>query len=1070
MERTTSFGYWLRRRRKARDLTQEELARRVGCAVGTIKKLESDERRPSKQLAERLADLLEVAPEERAGFLKTARAEIATDKLDVASVPLETPAPAALVNLPSGTVTFLFTDIEGSTQLWSRHPETMRAALACHDALLREAVEHHGGAVFKTVGDAFHAAFSTAADALAAALAAQRALQAERWAQFGGPGASQASVAVRVALHTGTADVRGDDYIGPTLNRVARILAAGHGGQILLSAATWELVRDQLPPEVALHDLGAHWLKGLPRPEQIYQLVAPELRADFPPLVTLDRPTTNLPTPATALIGREREVAEVSALLHENSDGRKGADARLVTLTGPGGIGKTRLALEVAASLADFAPATQPNPSEEQFPDGIWFVDLAPISAPGLVASVIAQAFGVHESRGQSFLDSLKHYLRAKRLLLVLDNFEQVVEAAPLVAELLAAAPGIKVLVTSRMPLRLSGEREFAVPPLGLPPLAATERGEPRNATAPRPSAPRMTTVGELTQFEAVRLFIERAKEVKTDFAVTNENAPAVAEICYRLDGLPLAIELAAARVKLFPPPALLARLSNRLTFLTRGARDLPARQQTIRNTIDWSHELLDAGEKTLFARLGVFVGGCTLEAAEAVCNMDARLPMEVVEGVSALLDKSLVRQVEGHDGAPRITMLETIREYALERLAQSGEAEALQRVHAEYFLGLAEEAEAESRGPKQLEWFERLEAEHANLRAALEWFQQAAHITAFLRLTGSLGELWLCRGHLEEGRRWLGKALTWSSGAVVAARAKVLLKAGLLEEDLRIRQALYDESLAIYRELEDVRGTAFALLELAQLARERGDIPTARARTMEGAALFRELGDPWDIAYALISTGLTETHQGNYSQAQQLLEESLERFREIGDSEKIYEVLNSLGMLARARGNWDQARALFEECIIFGRQFRPSFLIILPLQNAGYTAQRQGAFAQMLTCFVESLELSKEIGDRGLIATSLAGVAGALGLTGRLEQAARIFGAAEALLSSLGEAFDPLDRIDYDDALAATRPQLDEATFAAAWAAGRAMMLEQATAEALSAADTVLARDKPQTQNDAHK
>jgi predicted ATPase/class 3 adenylate cyclase len=593
MDSTASFGYWLRRRRKALDLTQGELARQAGCATATIKKIEADERRPSRQLAERMADLLALAPDDRVAFLKAARAELASDQLDIATQPITTTAtPASAALLPTGTVTFLFTDIEGSTRLWAQHPDGMRVALARHDTLLREAIEAHGGAVFKTIGDAFCAAFTTAADAVAAIVEAQRALAHESWETTG-------SLRVRAALHTGAAAQRDADYFGHTLSRVARLRDAGHGGQTLLSLATAELVRDHLPPNLELRDLGQHRLKDLTRPERIFQLVIPDLPADFPSLRALDPRRANLPVQPTDFIGREREVAEVCGLLRRDG-------VRLVTLTGPGGTGKTRLGIQVAAELLD------------EFSDGVAFVALAPISDPALAASAIAQALEVKESGGTPLIESLKAYLREKQLLLVLDNFEQIADAAPLVAELLAAATQLTVLVTSRERLHLSGEHEYAVPPLGLPPTT-----DDRRPTTGR-WRPNLHTI---TQYEAVRLFIERAQAARADFAVTNDNAPAVAEICYRLDGLPLAIELAAARVKLFPPQALLTRLDNRLKLLTGGARDLPARQQTIRNTIDWSYNLLDAGEQTLFARLGVFVGGCTLEAAEAVCS-DFGLPI----------------------------------------------------------------------------------------------------------------------------------------------------------------------------------------------------------------------------------------------------------------------------------------------------------------------------------------------------------------------------------------------------------------------------------------------------------
>ncbi len=614
MEPTASFGYWVRRRRKALDLTQEELARQVGCAEVTIKKIEADERRPSRQIAERLADSLQLAPAERAAFVQAARGELATDRLDLPLPPL--PLAPAVAPLPCGTLTFLCTDIAGSSQLWEQHPEAMRLALARHDTILRETIAAHEGIVFKSGGDGVYAAFTRAPDALAAAVAAQQALLAEPWGQTG-------PLHVRMVLHMGVAEERDGDYFGPPLNRVARLLAVGHGDQILLSRATYELVCDQLPPEVALRDLGTHRLKDLTRPEQIFQVVAPALPVDFPSLQTLDTRPHNLPAQLTPLIGRTQEVAAVCGHLRRD-------DVRLLTLSGSGGTGKTRLALQVAAELL------------EDFVDGAYFVDLAPISDPALVASTIAQPLGVPEIGDQPLIVGLKAHLKRKQKLLLLDNFEQVLSAAPLVVELLAAAPKLKVLITSRAVLHVSGEHEFVVPPLALP------------NPAERPPLER------LIQYDAVRLFIERAQAVKADFSVTNETAPAIAEICARLDGLPLAIELAAARSKLFAPQALLVRLSSRLKLLTGGARDLPARQQTLRSTIDWSYNLLSEGEQRLFARLAVFVGGCTLEAAEAVCDAAGDLSVDVLDGLAALVDKHLL--IQNDDGAePRFTMLEGI-------------------------------------------------------------------------------------------------------------------------------------------------------------------------------------------------------------------------------------------------------------------------------------------------------------------------------------------------------------------------------------------------------------------------
>src|SRR5215218_1013900 len=451
---------------------------------------------------------------------------------------------------PTGTVTFLFTDIEGSTKMWESHLQAMQGALARHDEILRRLIQDRGGYVFKTVGDAFCCAFSTAPDALETALAVQRALSGEEWEATG-------PFRVRMALHTGAAEERDDDYLGPPVNRVARLLSAAHGGQVLLSLPTQELVRDQLPSGTGLRDLGEYRLKDLFRPERVFQLSAPGLPVEFPSLRTLDAYRNNLPLQPTPLIGREKEVAEVRDLL-------RGKAMRLLTLTGPGGTGKTRLALQAAADLLD------------DFPDGTFFVPLATLTEAQLFFSAVAETLGVRETGEQPLKETVKDYLGQRRLLLVLDNFEQVLEAAAAVSELVGGAPGLKVLATSRTSLRLYGEHEFPVPPLALPDL---ERPPP---------------LERLTHYEAVGLFVERAKAVKPDFKITNESAPAVAEICVRLDGLPLAIELAAARIKMLPPRAMLQRLTSRLKLLTGGARDLPERQRTLRATIEWSHALLE--------------------------------------------------------------------------------------------------------------------------------------------------------------------------------------------------------------------------------------------------------------------------------------------------------------------------------------------------------------------------------------------------------------------------------------------------------------------------------------------
>src|SRR3989440_4748574 len=535
-------------------------------------------------------------------------------------------------HLPMGTVTFLFTDIEGSTHLLQHLGERYPSMLEEYRSLVRLAFQKDSGHEVDTQGDGFFVAFARASDAIGAAVEMQRSLASHAWPQG-------VLVRVRMGLHTGEPELTSEGYVGLDVHHAARIMSAGHGGQILLSQSTRELLEQELPAEVSLRDLGVYRLNDLQRPTRLFQVVIADLPADFPPLRTLDAHANNLPIQPTPFIGREQEVEECLHLLRRD-------EVRLLTLTGPGGIGKTRLALQVAAELS------------ELFPDGLYFVTLAPLRNPGFVVPTIAEALDLQETAEQPLLDLVKAFLREKRLLLLLDNFEQVVSAALQVAELLAACPQLNVLVTSRMVLHVQAEQELAIPPLCMPDLR------------------HLPEVVALAQYDALALFIQRAQAARPAFQLSHANARAVAEICRHLEGLPLAIELAAARLKLLPPQALLARLTPRLTLLSSGARDVPERQQTLRNTISWSYQLLEAQVQQLFRRLSVFVGGCTLQAIEA---MGAALDDEagrVFEGVTSLLDKSLLRQMEQEDSQPRLVMLETIREHGLEALETSGEME----------------------------------------------------------------------------------------------------------------------------------------------------------------------------------------------------------------------------------------------------------------------------------------------------------------------------------------------------------------------------------------------------------
>ena len=953
-------------------------------------------------------------------------------------------------DLPTGTVTFLFTDIEGSTTRWEHHPDAMRTALARHDALLRSVLTAHNGYVFKMVGDAVFAAFAIPADAVSAALAVQRAVAVEEWGEVG-------PLRVRMALHTGAAQSRDDDYFGPTLNRVARLLSTGYGGQVLLSLATLELARDSLPVGTSMKDLGDHALKDLLRPEHIFQLTVPDLPADYPDLKSLSRHRHNLPMQPTPFIGREQEVRTVCELLRR-------PEVRLLTLTGPGGIGKTRLGLQVAAELAD------------QFADGVFLVPLAPVSDPKQVVPTSIQTLGISEAGGQPPLALLKTALKDKHLLLLLDNFEQVVDAAVEVAEVLAACPKLKVLVTSRVVLHVQAEREFAVPPLSLPNLK------------------HLPDLGTLSQYEAVALFIQRAQAVKADFAVTNANAPAVAALCARLDGLPLAIELAAARAKFFAPSALLSRLEQGLAVLSGGARDLPVRQQTLRGTIAWSYDLLTPEEQQLFRRLSVFVNGCTWEAAEVVCRAAGELEGDVLDGLLSLVDKSLLRQEESAEGEPRFWMLQLLREFGLEAQALAGETELTRQAHAAYYLRLSEEAEPELGRAQQAIRFDRLEAEHDNLRAALLWSLEHEKAETGLRLAGALRWFWMRRSYLSEGRTWLTSILELAEGVEPThLRAKALAGAsGLawLQGDYPAARALSEESVTLCRVLENKRELAFSLIWLSYITGQQGDQKTASLLAEESVTLYRQLEDRWGVAFALFCLANATHSLRDYPLARSYYEEGLALSRAVGDKWIERLILGSLGVAAFAQGDYAVARPLLEEGVILFRAQRDKRDLAIFLYYLGRVTRHEGDSQQAVALFEESLALYEELGHKPGIARvrcilgkmacdkgdygqagaqlkeSLAlmqesksrrGIASVLegfaSLTAAQQQAklaARWLGAAEGLREAIGAPLPFDERADYEQALAAARTALGEEAFARAWAEGRATPLEQTITDVL--------------------
>jgi predicted ATPase/class 3 adenylate cyclase/Tfp pilus assembly protein PilF len=912
---------------------------------------------------------------------------------------------------PTGTLTFLFTDIEGSTKLWERHPEAMQIALARHDEILKGAIEQHGGYVFKTVGDAFCCAFWTATDALEAALDAQRLLLKERWDESD-------PLRVRMALHIGAPEVRDGDYFGPPVNRVARLLSAAHGGQVLLSLPTYEMVRDQLPAGINLVELGEHRLKDLFRPERVFQLVSPDLPSEFPPLRTLDTYRNNLPLQPTPLVGREKEVSEVCNLL-------RGEETRLLTLTGPGGIGKTRVALQAAADLLD------------EFPDGTFFVPLATLTEAELLLPALAETLGVRETAEQPLDESLKDYLHERRMLLLLDNFEQVLEAAPAITEMLAGAPGLKVLATSRTSLRLYGEHVYPVPPLSMPDLK------------------RPPPLERLTQYEAVGLFVERARALKPDFTITNESAPAVAEICVRLDGLPLAIELAAARITMLPPKAMLQRLSSRLKLLTGGARDLPERQRTLRATIEWSFALLDEGEQLLFARLAVFSGGRTLQAIEAICDPEGDLPVEAFDGVSSLLDKSLLRQEEGPNGEPRFVMLETVHEFAREKLQGSGEAEQIKRVHAQYFLTLAEEAYPELRGPDQLEWLERLEAEHDNMRAALSWALERKEAEVALRMGGALSWFWSVRDYYSEGRRWLEQALAIEGRVLPESRAMALAGVGEMASEQgdydRAKEAC-EEGLELLEHEARVASEAkiFLLAFLGWVALEREEHGQAQQLFEESLALSRQMRDTWWLASSLLDLALVPQSLGDAERATELYEESIDLFREQGDKQGLAICLGNLAMVVYSRGDLGRAAQLTEEGVALLRELGARGGVALGLYNLGWIALLQDDLGRAADLYSESLSLSWDAGMNPLVQNTLEGFACVAGAKREAERAARLWGAAQVLHETKDIPRDTDFLAEADARISAVRSGMGEEAWKEASRKGRAMTLDEAVSYAL--------------------
>jgi predicted ATPase/DNA-binding winged helix-turn-helix (wHTH) protein len=753
------------------------------------------------------------------------------------------------------------------------------------------------------------------------------------------------------------------------------------------------------------------------------------------------RPTevrpSSLPVQRTGFVGREKEVAATQDLLLR-------PEVRLVTVTGPGGIGKTRLALQVASQLMKL------------FPRGVHFVPLSSLSDPGLVASVIVKTLGIGEAGGRSPLEILRQNLQDSLrtpMLLLLDNFEHVMEAAPTVAELLAMGANHKIMVTSRAALHVYGEHEFPVPPLELP------------------DPPAMPPLEVLSLYPAVALFVQRALAVKPDFELSQENALAVTEICARLDGLPLAIELAAARSKVLSPASMRTRLSSRLQLLTGGARDLPQRQQTLRAAMDWSYDLLSAAEQKLFRRLSVFVGGCTLESAEAVCDTRSDLGLDLLDGVTSLVDKSLAYQVERSGAESRFVMLETIREYALEKLEASGEKDSTKRAHAAYCLVLAEE---QATGPSAIEgteWLQSFDLEHDNFRASLEWLTETGNAEWGLRLGAALFRYWEMREYLVEARDRLGKLLKLAGAAApTKLRARALFAAGVLaveQGDYVPADALIQESLDISRQLRDQQGAAVSLNALAVIARDRGDVALARFLFEESLALWRELGDQKAVARSISNLANIVKLQGNNARARALYAECLAIFQELGDRTGVAWSINYQGDAVRDQGDSAAAQKLYEQGLAIFRELDDHWGIAGTLADLGILAREQGDCPTAHSMYRESIKIFQELGHKRGIARLLECFAGLAAVQLETERSLRLAGAAAALRQQIGAPLSPAEQAKLEASLHPARRALTDAAGLAAWSEGRALSVEKAIEEALVPESLSTARREPDVQTD---
>jgi len=868
-----------------------------------------------------------------------------------------------MTDKPTGTVTFLFTDIEGSTRLSQEYPDTLQSALDIHHAILKNAVESNNGYVFEIVGDAFCCAFQNAADAVKASVTAQLELANQKW--------EEAVIRIRIGIHSGSAEWSNDQYSGYiTLARAARIMSSAYGEQIIISSSTYDLVKDKFDSvkelNVSFRDLGERRLKDVINPIRLYQIIFPGLREEFPPLKTLDARPNNLPAQLTSFIGRDDVLQTLKNLFRQT---------RLLTLIGSGGSGKTRLAMQTAADIID------------DFSNGVFITEIASVTDGALVVQTLLNSLGIKEEPGRTSDETLTGYLKDKEMLIILDNCEHLInECANLAEMLLTNCAKLKIIATSREALNCSGEQSFRVPSLSLPDTSAG------------------ITPENIIHYESVCLFLERALSVNQNFKITKENALALAKICKRLDGIPLAIELAAVRTKILSVEKIYDRLDDRFNLLTGGRRTSLPRQQTLKALIDWSYDLLPEKEKILWSRLSVFTDGWTLESAEEICSDDKISNPEIFDLLITLVEKSIILYDEVKE---RYRILETIKQYGEVKLKQLNETDEILSRHLHYFMELSETAESKLDGSETLKWLEKLESEHGNLQSAIAWSVKSGNREEGQRLAGALGNFWIIRGYYSTGRLLLESILKNIQEISKPVLGKILLRAGglsRLQGDTEIAKKFYEESLELSREQDNKQRIIECLNDLGIIENNQGNYEQAKKFCEESLALRRKLGDKIGISRSLNNFGLVEFNQGNYEQAQKFFKESISIKRELGDKRGISNTLSNMGNIALNQGDYEGAQKFLEEGLSIRRELGDKNGIAGSLNSLGYMSYNQGKYEQAKSFYEESLSLRRELGDKGGIAVSIHNLGLLFYNNGNYQEAQKLNEESLALRKELGD------------------------------------------------------------------